>query len=588
MKNLKKFVYSSFFKILDFEKAALNFGPFANSNSLGNRELVLINSKNFLHCQFCKRLYNLFLILLFLSPLFRLAAQETAVNREELEQNLAPVEFINYVGPQDRIDSLDQIRSIGTALGTVIRGGAERAGSVGRYFVIHSVSPRDGDKLDADIFGLGIDVGVDHIRNLRLIIQGYLEFAYEYSPQDAALLAEYVTVYNAVFRGTGDYFRSRYKIPVMENINPERAGISIRFDEWPGQTLMLIPLGTGASGSLSALDTTILTAPEVVKELRQDDDRGIEQRKDMVDLKEREAGEAEQRATLLREAIAGEEAQIVRERTEAARERTEAARERVEIAQERQQARQAEAEGRAAPEETRKTEAQLAEREKALDQQEAQTARREQDLDRQKEALEEKQQEAQASEDFAGRKIVEAQQERADIARDQQELLNRPPRDAGAGVIGVRLIAPNSPLGRIVRMDTDSGAEIKASDLNTVNARTVTSLGNKLITVAGENRGTGAIRLIEINPNTLEMDKQGNDNIAPDSLLWTRGNSLYAITSAGGSLYLARFNTDLELQVRSTVTVHPFATLTFNGDSILTQRSDGSLVILDGGTLAER
>ncbi|MDR0690342.1 MAG: hypothetical protein LBG08_08790 [Spirochaetaceae bacterium] len=533
-------------------------------------------------------LYNLFLCLLFVGPLLRLPAQETAVNREELERNLAPVEFINYAGPQDRIETLDQIRSLGTALGTVIRGGINRAGSAGRYFVIHSVSSPEGDKLDADIFGLGIDVGVDHIRNLRLIIQGYLEAAYEYSPRDAALLAEYATIYNAVFRGTGDYFSSRYKNPVMENITPERAGISIRFDEWPGQTLMLIPLGTGAPGSLSALDTTILTSPEVVEELRGEDDRGIAQRKEMVDLKEREAGEAEQRAALQREAIVEEEARIAQERTEAAQERTEAAQERAEIAQERRQVQQAQAEGRATPEETRQAEEQLAEREQALDQREAETAQREQDLDRQEQVLEEKEQEAQASEDFADRKIAEAQQERADIARDQQELLNRPPQGAGAGVVGVRLTAPDSPLGRIVRMDTDSKAEIKTSDLNTVNARTFTSLGGKLIAAAGENRGTGAIRLIVINPATLEMDKQGNDPISPESLLWTRGNDLYAITSAGGGLYLARFNTDLELQVRSTVTVHPFASVTFNGDSILTQRSDGALVILDGGTLAER
>jgi hypothetical protein len=533
-------------------------------------------------------LYSLILSLFCLNPLLRLGAQESAVNREELEKNLAPVEFINYEGPQGRIDSLEQIRSIGTGLGTVIRGGADRAGSEGRYFVIHSVSPRDGDKLDADIFGLGIDVGVDHIRNLRFIMQGYLQLAYEYTPQDAALLAEYVTIYNAVFRGNWDYFGNRYKIPVMDHLSPEKAGISIRFDEWPGQTLMLIPLGTGAPGSLSALDTTILGSPEVVEELRRDEDRGIEQRKELVDLKEREAGEAEQQAALQREAIAEEEERIAQERTGIAQDRAEAAQERAEIAQEREQVRQAEAQGRVTPEERQTTEEQLDRREEILDRQETQLAEREQDLDRQEEALEEKQQEAQAAEDFADRKIAEAQQERAEIAKDQQELIDRPPRDTSEGVVGVRLTSPDSPLGRIVRVDINSKAEIKTSALNTVNARTFTSLGGKFIAVAGENRGSAVIRLIEIDPNTLEMTRQGDDDIAPESLLWTRGNDLYAIISVPDGLYLARFNTDLVLQARSTVTVHPFAALTFNGDSILTQRSDGSLMILEGGTLAEQ
>ncbi|MDR3114405.1 MAG: hypothetical protein LBU25_02680, partial [Treponema sp.] len=289
-----------------------------------------------------------------------------------------------------------------------------------------------------------------------------------------------------------------------------------------------------------------------------------------------------------REAIAEEEARIAEERAEAARERTAAAQERAEIDRERQQARDAAAEGRATPEETRRTEEQLAEREKALEREETQASRREQDLDQQEDALAEKQEEAQAAEDIAGRKTAEAQQERADIARDQQELIDRPQRETGPGIIGVRLVAPDSPLGRIVRMDTGSGAEIGTSDLNAVNARAFISLGGKLIAMSGENQGAGSIRLIEINPNTLEMNNQGSDPIAPESLLWTRGNDLYAVTSTGGGLYLARFNTDLVLQARSTVAVHPFATVTFNGDAILTHRSDGSLVLLDGGTLAER
>ena len=163
--------------------------------------------------------------------LFLLAPQLTAqVNRAELERP-EQVEFINYVGPHARIDTLAQIRAIGYELGILIRNGASRAGATGRYFVIHSVGGAGEDKLDADIFGLGPDVGVDHIRNLRLIIQGYLEAAYSYSESDAALLSRYITIYNAVYRGDMNYFGSRYKDPVMENISGEKAGLSIRYDE---------------------------------------------------------------------------------------------------------------------------------------------------------------------------------------------------------------------------------------------------------------------------------------------------------------------------------------------------------------------
>jgi hypothetical protein len=542
------------------------------------------------------------LIVLFISPFFTVHAQEN-VNREELESNLAPVTFINYEGPHGRIDTLAQIREIGYSLGTAIRNGDARAGGPGRYFVIHSVSSPEGAKIDADIFGLGIDVGVDHIRNLRVVIQGYLEAAYGYSAADAALLAEYVTIYNAVFRGNWDYFQNRYKTAVVEYLSSDKVGVSIRFDEWPGQTLMLIPLGSGAPGSLSALDTGALTPPEVTEKLRKDDDMGIDQRKDMVDLKEREAGEAEQRAALQREAIAEEEAEIARgqeevqeERQQLQQDRQQLQEERAAIEEERQQLQQAEAAGEISPKEAAQAEKALAAREEAADQQEEALDQQEETLDqrgeelaRQDEALEERREEARQDEALAEQKIDEAQAERVEIARDQQELINRTPPQESAitGVVMVRLFT-DSPLGSLIRMDPATGQVLKASALNTVNVRTFTTLGGKMLAIAGENRGGGAVRLIEIDPQTLEMVKQGDDNIAPTSLLWFRGNDLYAIISSGDSLYLARFNPDLVREAQSTATVHPYGTLSFNGDSILIQRSNGSITVLNAGDLTER
>jgi hypothetical protein len=533
-----------------------------------------------------KRFWFIYILLGFLSlPLVRLDAQE--VDADELARNQAPVVFLNYEGPYARIETREQIRGIGYTLGTAVDSGAERTGLGIRYFVIHVLSAPEGDKLDADIFGLGADVGVDHIRNLRLIIQGYLEGAYAYTPQDAALLAEYITVYNAVYRGNWDYFGGRYKTPVMGNLNQEMAGLSIRFDEWPGRTLMVVPLRLGAAGSLSALDTTALSDLQVIDEMRREPDRSIEQRRDMVDLKEREAEEAEQRAELQREAIAGEEDRIAGERAELEAEQDA-------IAREREQAREDEAAGRTSAEETRRIEEELDEREEAA-------ARQEEDLTAREEALEARREEAQRTEEFAEQKIAEAQEEREGIARDQQELITgeqgpgqtaaaQPPAapPGEAGILGIRLSSPDSPLGQLVRVNPLSGAEIKRSILNTINARTLTLLGGKIIAVAGEDRGNGAIRLVEINAETLELEKQGTDDIHRDSLLWANGGEFYAISSAGGALYLSRFDTNLERRAQSSVPVHPYAAVNFQGDLVLTQRPNGSPLILHSRDLTEQ
>jgi len=494
------------------------------------------------------------------------------VNRSELE-NLGPVEFINYTGPYSRIETRAQIRNIGYGLGQIVKNGAASTGALGRYFVIHSVSAQDGSKLDADIFGLGPDVGVDHIRNLRLIIQGYLEAAYEYTERDAALIAEYVTIYNAVYRGDMNYFSSRYKNPVMANITEQKAGLAIRYDEWPGQTLIVIPLGSGTG--LSSIDTSAISDQRVIEQLRQDPDMGLDQRRDMVDLKEREADQASQQAAINRDAIAQEQERIAREREAAQQQQQQATADQRRIEQERQQPG---ADQQALDAQQQQAQQQL---------QEAQ--QRQEDLDQSQQALDTQRAEADSQQALADQKTGEAQGERQQIAVDQQTIINQQgPAPQPTGVLGFSLLNPDQYLGRLVKLDPSTGAENKRSSLTSVNGRTVTIINNRIFAIAGEDRANAnaAIRLVEIDPDSLEMIKQGDDDITSDSLLWTNGQDLYAITGAGDNYNLSIFNLDLVKQAGSS-SVNPHASVLISGNTLITQRTDGSAMLLNASDLSE-
>jgi len=460
------------------------------------------------------------------------------VNKDEL-QDLPPVVFINYEGPHAVLDTREQIRQIGVGLGSQISGRTE-VGTINRYFVIHCVSGPEGNKIDSDIMGLGVDTGVDHIRNLRVIIQGYLQTAYNYSDKDAALLAEYITIYNAVYRGNWDYFTNRYKTQVISNLTKDKAGLSLRYDEWPGRTLLVIPLGIGG---LSSIDTSTITDKKVIEEMRKEDDQGLPQRRDMVNLIEREADKAEQQAKTQREEIKQEEKQI---------------------AQERQQVQQDQEQGK-------------------ITQEEAKQAN--ENLDRRQDAVEQKKEDTQKLEDFAEKKTEEAQQQRQEIAQDQQNAIAQ---DAN-GVYGVTIekTAPTQ-MGRLVRINPADGKELKRSPLDTVHVRTVAFVGGRILAIAGEHKGQGAVRIIELNPLSLEMARQGNDDIKTGSLLWVNGNDLYAITidNAKNECYLGRFNTNLELQAKSTVKIHPDGGVTIQQGKVLTQRTDGSALLLDAADLS--
>jgi hypothetical protein len=635
------------------------------------------------------------------------------VNTDELGKGQATVEFFNYEGPVTRIDTRAQIRGIGYTLGTEVRAGAARSGAENRYFVIRGASAPEGTRLDADIFGLGAGVGVDHIRNLRLILQGYLEGAYNYSAQDANLLAQYITIYNAVYRGNWRYFNTTYKQSVLRYLTADNAGLSVRFNEWPGRTLMLIPLGIGSAGSLSAIDTTSISDSTVLDELRKEGDLSIDQRKDMVDFKEREAEEAELEAMRQQQEIAEEAARLAEERAalEAEQER---------IAQEQAQAEAAAAQGQVSPEEAEQAAQELAAQEAAAQQ-------REQELLEQEAALAEQRAQAEQLEAFAEQKRDEAQQDRETIAGDQQGRIDAAGRgqviaeaepedpsrgvpgsaeqaegevgeagenretgatgentgsdessgedaaqdagdesaagedgsdqetsadetsndeqraeagnaetvtdeavdeegsaedtvveedneDAGAaetspetdaedtgdeqqeqsflavenaqvpGVIGMALAGSTTPLGSVVKINPASGAELKRTTLNTINIRTVVLVDNQIIAIAG----IGATqRLVAIDPNTLDVLYQGEDEIHQESLLWVNGQDIYGLIVFEGNCYLARFDTALTRQAQSEIRIHPYGTLLIQENMLSTQDAEGKAVLLDPIDLVE-
>jgi hypothetical protein len=514
----------------------------------------------------------LFLLILFTGTAGIVHAQQ--VDRGELQKNLAPITFYNNEGPQARIETREQIRQIGAVLGQAVKARQTRTGTNNRYFVIHSVTAADGDKLDADIFGLGSNAGVDHIRNLRTIIQGYLQESYGYTASDAALIAEYVTIYNAVYRGNWNYFSGRFKKPVIDNLNRDSAGLAVRYQEWPGRTLMLIPLN---AGGLSSINTSAISDSRVVERLQTEDNKGIPQRQGMVDLKEREAAQAREDAANKREAAKAEEAAIARDRQTLNEQQRQAERD-------RQQLEQDKASGKVSGEEAAKRDEELARRE-------AEASKKSDELDQRDKDLAAQRQDAANQEQFAQQKQDEARQDREGIARDQQTMLEQgiPPQGSIQGIICLLLERPDATSGRLVSLDPATGKELKRSALNTVYVRTLTIIDNKVLAIAGENKGNSAVRLIEIDPRSLEMVSQGNDDLHPGSLLWVNDDDMYAITAnRDGTFNLGRFNTDMTLQAKSKITIHPNAMLSMQQGLILTQRTNGTPALLNPRDLTEK
>ncbi len=535
-----------------------------------------------------KILCVLTLLAVILLPALALEVDQKEVSDAALN---ATIEFVNYTGPQDRIDTAEEIRGIGTALGQAIRT-APTAGSRSRYYIIHAVDPAVQTGFDADILVLGPDAGVDHIDNLRRIISAYLTAAYGYAERDSRTLAEFITIYNAVYRGKLDMFKSRYKPVVTGYLEAAKAGLALRYNEWPGQTQIVIPLSDiRLSGTISAISTTAITDPAVVEQLREDPSRGVDTRKDMVDLKEREAEAAQQRAAeAQRDAVTAQETAAAQRAETAAAQRDAAA-----AATAAQKAEQAAA---ANPDDKAAQEAAAAARREA-DAKAAEAAKSEQELTAAQNEVDQNRETAAEEQTFADTKQKEVIADRREVAVDQQEVIaeetaaaEQAAQNALASAIpawALRIVDEQALLSELLLINLADGKPMKTSTLNTIRGRFLYDTGSALVAIAGKKAGNGAIRLVQINPQTLEILKQGTDNIAEYSVLVQSGADFYAvIEQAAGGFVLGRFDSALEAKAKSALTVSQFTPVTVTAKGLLVQAADGQIRLLRATDLSDQ
>lgn len=536
-------------------------------------------------------------ILLVIPSLFAIDVDE----KEIKEGGSGTIDFINYTGSHNEIDSVEAIRKIGSDLSGAATLG--RAGSSSRYLVIHAVDPSVKEGLDADIIILGSQVNVDHIDNLRLIIEGYLSTSYGYSRQDAKTLAHFITIYNAVYRGNMKIFAKKYKSVVLQYLSSDKVGLATVYSEWPGKTQIVIPLTDQKySGTVSTIDTGVISDKAVVDKMKEQDDKDIEARKDMVGLKEKESEEARRRAEEARKKALEKEKEASEARKKAEEAKKNLQNKEKALSDKEKAAQKAQKE---ADEAKKNNASDKDDKQKKADQakKDAENAKEERDKakeekDREDAEVKENQDEidrlvedASDEEKMAKDKMEDAQSDRKDIAADTQKIIEDKKAEKKAETdaliasavraYALKVVDPESLSSSIVMLDLRNARQIKTSSLDTIKGRRVYEVGDNLLAIAGSSSGNGVVSLVLINARSLEVVKQSSDVIAEDSMLVKDGDYYYAIVSTSGKYYLGKFNAELERQSLSPIAVLPYSPISITEQGILVQDGSNSIHILD-------
>ncbi|MCR4954167.1 MAG: hypothetical protein K6A43_08850 [Treponema sp.] len=508
-----------------------------------------------------KKSASLFIISLLISA-FSFALE---VDEPELKSiTNEPIEFISYNGPHKVIDSLAAIKGIGSGLGKlIVPSQPSQIGDKNKYYVIHAVDEKETGKLDADILFIGKNATVDHIKNLRRIISAYLSAAYGYSEKDADTLAVFITVYNAVYRGNLSTFEAKYKKAVTKNLSAENCGLALNYKDWPGKSEIIIPL-YNVNGGLSTVDTTVISDSTVVDSMKEDDDKNVDTRKDLVDIKEREAEDANKKAQ-----ETGKKAEDKQKEANNKKKEADNAKKDAEQAKKDAEQNPSDKDAQKKAEDTQK----VAEQKQA-------------EADQVQKEADETKKEAEKQQQVAEQKQNEAENERKEIAKDQQDVQKAQQEQAKmAAAYGIILSDEAQMLSRLVKFNTANGDIIKRSPVTEIRNRTIYKAGNEYMAIAGHNGENAVIKLVLISEDTMEITTESNETVAENSVLVQDGSDYYCVVDDNGRWVVAKFNAKLELQKKSPVSVTSSTPITITDAGIVVTSTGRQLILLSKSDL---
>ena len=539
-----------------------------------------------------KKILSVFLVSLLISTnIFALEVDKTELQTTKS----TTIEFISYTGPHKIIDSVEAIKGIGNSLGKEIapsRDTSKTANLGNKYTVIHAIDENETGKFDADIIFINKDANVDHITNLRRIIGAYLVSAYDYSEADADTLAVFITVYNAVYRGDLDSFKNKYKDVVVKNLSSNNCGLSVNYKDWPGASEIVIPLYDVKNGGLSTIETSVISDKKVVESMKEDDDKNIESRKEMVDIKEREAEESQEKANAAQKKAVEEQKKLKEEKQKTEEAKAEAKEAEKKSEQAKAEAEEAKKEAEANPEdeelqkvaEEKQEEAEAAEQE-AEEKQEALEEQQEAEA-AQEEKTEEAKKEAKTEQERADKKQTEAQTERKDIAKDQQIVQNNEIKEASTpSSYGIVLTDEANILSKLVKFNSETGEVIKSSPVTVIRNRTIYKTPDAYIAIAGENEGNGTIKLVLIDIETMEIFAESEETVSDTSVLVNDGNEYYCVINYDDDWVVGKYDETLALKLKSKVNVKQSTPITVTESGIVVTDENGNLKLLSKETL---
>ncbi|TFH41385.1 MAG: hypothetical protein E4G96_05595, partial [Chrysiogenales bacterium] len=390
----------------------------------------------------------------------------------------------------------------------------------------------------------------------------------------------------------------RYKGVVMKHVTARNAGIALRWSDWPGSTKMLIPLSEGArDGKAGPVEPDIISDDRTIDSIRKDD-RHIEDRKKMTDLRERKLerdsrkiAEEKKKRDDEKKAIDKKKDELAKKEEELKKQKEEA--KRIEDSEERKKKETGIKEKESKIEEEKKIiekrEEQSKEKEKTILKKEETIKKRGESIKKEKRRIEkdEIKRDIKKDPDEARQKLEEKAQElekQEDRLRDSE--LDKNIYAGKLYYLKIKEYIEGGHYNNELYMINASTRKVMfKSPVKNIcgNRYDVYSGGIVIITHKGSH--TSGHNLTLVDKDTLEAKINGSDHVFWRSFIEIRDGFIYAILYDNGSHYLGRFDGGLKLTAKSKERIDENTFISFWDDYIYINRGDKTIIVLKNADL---
>ena len=283
--------------------------------------------------------------------------------------------------------------------------------------------------------------------------------------------------------------------------------------------------------------------------MREDEDKNIDDRKDMTELRERELQEEQEKINDKKEEIAEKEENVDKQLQELEEKEKE--------------------EGLTPQEEEKKKE--LVEEKEEIKEEKAAVADQQDELDKRTEEVLDMRDDIAEDEN----KTFENESTTEELAVYEKEPEIEPAffhkiDDPGAGI----------PYGRILEVDLISGKILRESSVTSIRGDTVLFDGGIIAAISGKSGKGGSIKFVLINPENLEITQESKENVYAGSFL-AMENSRYYMVIQTDDYYIGCFDSNMVLVATGDIPVRPDTSFMFAGGKLIVQGKDNSIIIAD-------